>query len=85
MTHRRSEQPTLFEVTACNEFDSARGLTPEAASPNVIPASLQFSVDTSSLGGALDRVQEAMGKKSTIPILSRVLVEAFDQRQPTWK
>jgi DNA polymerase III subunit beta len=37
---------------------------------------MEFSADTRSLAEALDRVQEAVEKKSTIPILSHVLVEA---------
>ena len=37
---------------------------------------MEFSADTKSLAEALDEVQEAVEKKSTIPILSHVLVEA---------
>lgn len=37
---------------------------------------MEFSVDPKSLAEALDQVQEAVEKKSTIPILSHVLVEA---------
>jgi len=37
---------------------------------------MEFSADTKSLAVALDQVQEAVEKKSTIPILSHVLVEA---------
>ncbi len=37
---------------------------------------MEFSADTSSLAEALDQVQEAVEKKTTIPILSHVLVEA---------
>jgi DNA polymerase III sliding clamp (beta) subunit (PCNA family) len=37
---------------------------------------MDFSTDTKSLAEALDQVQEAVERKSTIPILSRVLVEA---------
>ncbi len=37
---------------------------------------MEFSADTKSLVEALDQVQEAVDKKSTIPILSHVLVEA---------
>jgi len=37
---------------------------------------VDFSADTKSLVEALDQVQEAVEKKSTIPILSHVLVEA---------
>jgi DNA polymerase III subunit beta len=37
---------------------------------------MEFSAGTRSLAGALDQVQEAVEKKSTIPILSHVLVEA---------
>ena len=37
---------------------------------------MEFSADTKSLAEALDQVQEAVEKKSTIPILSHVLVEA---------
>jgi DNA polymerase III subunit beta len=37
---------------------------------------MEFSVDARSLAESLDQVQEAVEKKSTIPILSHVLVEA---------
>jgi DNA polymerase III subunit beta len=37
---------------------------------------MECSAGTKSLAEALDRVQEAVEKKSTIPILSHVLVEA---------
>src|SRR5207253_1941588 len=37
---------------------------------------MEFSADTKSLAEALDRVQEAVEKKSTVPILSHALVEA---------
>jgi len=37
---------------------------------------MEFSADTKSLSEALDQVQEAVERKSTIPILSHVLVEA---------
>ncbi len=37
---------------------------------------MEFSADTSSLAEALDQVQEAVEKKTTIPILSHVLLEA---------
>lgn len=37
---------------------------------------MEFSADTKSLAEALDQIQEAVEKKSTIPILSHVLVEA---------
>jgi len=37
---------------------------------------MEFYADTKSLAEALDQVQEAVEKKSTIPILSHVLVEA---------
>jgi len=37
---------------------------------------MEFSADTKSFAEALDQVQEAVEKKSTIPILSHVLVEA---------
>jgi len=37
---------------------------------------MEFSADTKSLAEALDQVQEAVEMKSTIPILSHVLVEA---------
>lgn len=37
---------------------------------------MEFSVDPKSLAEALDQIQEAVEKKSTIPILSHVLVEA---------
>ena len=37
---------------------------------------MEFTADTKSLAEALDQVQEAVEKKSTIPILSHVLVEA---------
>ena len=37
---------------------------------------MEFSADTKSLADALDQVQEAVEKKSAIPILSHVLVEA---------
>jgi DNA polymerase III subunit beta len=37
---------------------------------------MEFSADTRSLTEALDQVQEAVEKRSTIPILSHVLVEA---------
>src|SRR5439155_18637038 len=37
---------------------------------------MEFSADTKSLAEALDQVQEAVEKKSTVPILSHVLVEA---------
>ncbi len=35
MLHQRSEQPTLFELTACNEFEPLRGLPPEHAAPDI--------------------------------------------------
>src|SRR2546426_7634719 len=38
---------------------------------------MEFSADTKSLAEALDQVQEAVEKKSTIPILSHVLLEAL--------
>jgi DNA polymerase-3 subunit beta len=38
---------------------------------------MEFSADTRSLAEALDQVQEAVEKKSTIPILSHILVEAL--------
>src|SRR5436309_10457466 len=37
---------------------------------------MEFSADTKSLAEALDQVQEAVEKKSTVPILAHVLVEA---------
>ncbi|MGH9396265.1 MAG: DNA polymerase III subunit beta, partial [Terriglobia bacterium] len=37
---------------------------------------MEFSADTKSLAEALDQIQEAVEKKSTLPILSHVLVEA---------
>ncbi|MCL5005940.1 MAG: DNA polymerase III subunit beta [Acidobacteria bacterium] len=37
---------------------------------------MEFSADTKLLAEALDKIQEAVEKKSTIPILSHVLVEA---------
>ena len=37
---------------------------------------MEFCADTKSLAEALDRVQEAVEKKSTVPILSHALVEA---------
>ncbi len=37
---------------------------------------MEFSTDAKSLAESLDQVQEAVEKKSTIPILSHVLVEA---------
>lgn len=37
---------------------------------------MEFSADTRSLAESLDQIQEAVEKKSTIPILSHVLVEA---------
>ena len=37
---------------------------------------MEFSADRSSLAEILDQVQGAVEKKSTIPILSHVLVEA---------
>jgi DNA polymerase III subunit beta len=37
---------------------------------------MEFSADTRSLAEALDQVQEAVEKRSTIPILSNVLIEA---------
>src|SRR5438552_82464 len=37
---------------------------------------MEFSADTKSLAEALDQVQEAVEKKSTVPILSHALVEA---------
>lgn len=37
---------------------------------------MEFSADTRSLAEALDQIQEAVERKSTIPILSHVLVEA---------
>ena len=39
MRHRRSEQPTLFELAACNEVAPLRGLSPEHAVPKVTPQS----------------------------------------------
>jgi DNA polymerase-3 subunit beta len=37
---------------------------------------MEFSADTSSFAEALDQVQEAVERSTTIPILSHVLVEA---------
>lgn len=37
---------------------------------------MEFSTDTRSLAESLDQIQEAVEKKSTIPVLSHVLVEA---------
>ena len=37
---------------------------------------MEFAAETKSLAEALDQIQEAVEKKSTIPILSHVLVEA---------
>src|SRR5690242_17218405 len=37
---------------------------------------MEFSADTKLLVEALDQVQEAVEKKTTIPILSHVLIEA---------
>jgi hypothetical protein len=39
MPHQRSEQPTLFELTASNEFDPLGGLPLEHAAPKVAPKS----------------------------------------------
>jgi hypothetical protein len=39
MPHQRSEQPTLFELTASNEFDPLGGLPLEHAAPKVPPQS----------------------------------------------
>ncbi len=39
MLHRRSERPTLFELTTCNETEPLRGFAPEHAAPNVTPKS----------------------------------------------
>ncbi len=41
---------------------------------------MEFSADTKSLAEALDQVEEAVEKKSTIPILSHVLIEANANR-----
>ena len=41
---------------------------------------MEFSADTKSLAEALDQVEEAVAKKSTIPILSHVLIEATANR-----
>jgi DNA polymerase-3 subunit beta len=41
---------------------------------------MEFSADTKSLAEALDQVEEAVEKKSTIPILSHVLIEATANR-----
>jgi hypothetical protein len=38
MPHR-NEQPTLFELTACDEFEPLQGLPAGHASPNVTPES----------------------------------------------
>jgi DNA polymerase-3 subunit beta len=38
---------------------------------------MEFSADTKSFAEALDQVHEAVEKKSTIPILSHVLVEGL--------
>ena len=35
MTQHRNEQPTLFELTACDDFEPPRGLPPEKAVPSV--------------------------------------------------
>jgi hypothetical protein len=45
MPHR-NEQPTLFELTACDEFESLRGLPLEHSSRSLTPKS-----DPSSPGG----------------------------------
>ena len=37
---------------------------------------MEFSADTKSLADALEQIQVAVDKKSTIPILSHALVEA---------
>ena len=36
---RRNEQPTLFELTACDDFEPVQGLAAEHVSPSVIPKS----------------------------------------------
>ena len=41
---------------------------------------MEFSADTKSLAEAFDQVEEAVEKKSTIPILSHVLIEATANR-----
>ena len=41
---------------------------------------MEFSADTKSLAEALDQVEEAVDKKSTVPILSHVLIEATANR-----
>ena len=41
---------------------------------------MEFSADTKSLAEALDQVEESVEKKSTIPILSNVLIEATANR-----
>lgn len=41
---------------------------------------MEFSADTKSLAEALDQVEESVEKKSTIPILSHVLIEATANR-----
>jgi hypothetical protein len=37
MPRQRSQQPTLFEVTACNEFEPLPGLRAEHAASTVTP------------------------------------------------
>ncbi len=66
MPHRRSEQPTLFELTACNEFDPPRGPSPEHAAPKVAPKS-----NPSVLGGKVfPRERQAFRAVSPLASLS---------------
>jgi len=43
---------------------------------------MEFSADTKSLAEAVDQVQEAVEKKSTIPILSHVIDLGFLDSKP---
>ncbi len=68
MLHR-NEQPTLFELTGCNEFEPLRGLPPEHAAPKVAPKS-----DPSALEGRVSSA-ERQAFRAVSPLVAMSLRE----------
>lgn len=69
MRHQRSEQPTLFRLNACGEFDPLGGLPLEHAAPKVAPKS-----DPSVLEGKV-LARERQAFRTVSPLAGMLLCE----------
>ena len=67
MPHRRSEQPTLFELTASNESEPLRGLPLEYAAPDVSPKS-HPSAPEGNVSPTERRVFRAVSPLASVPL-----------------